>query len=45
MKHELYFFLYGGRGSGGWVVRWCWVNFLCWDVLLIIPPAFMPRGI
>ena len=25
----------GGGGGGDRVVRWCWVNFQCWGVLLI----------
>ena len=23
------------EGVGGWVVRWYWVNFQCWGVLII----------
>ena len=39
--HSICFFVCCGLYSvpicqmGGRVVRWCWVNFQCWDVLLI----------
>ena len=26
---------YSDRKGGGRVVRWCWVNFQCWGLLLI----------